>query len=62
MHPGRGWGGWPQGSPATPYAAPFTPKQEIDALEAQAQHLQASLEEIRSRITQLENAQGESSQ
>jgi len=64
---GGGWGrrgGW-SGAPnyqapaygAAPYgAAPYNREQELDALKAQAQYLQKTLEEIGNRITELEKS------
>ena len=66
---GRGWSrgyGWghgyyPMGVPgvmpvygAAPHFAPPSREQEVQALRAQAEHLEGTLKEIRKRITDLE--------
>jgi hypothetical protein len=55
---GRGWGrgfGWARGFGFWPASIPAqTPEQELDGLKQQAELLQSSLNEINSRIEQLQ--------
>lgn len=53
------WGAPVWGSPP-PYAPQMTQEQQADALKAQAEHLESTLQEIRQRIEDLEQQQSES--
>jgi len=49
--PGWGWGpayGWP------PYAEPYSPEQEKQALEGQLKYFESQVESLRKRIAELE--------
>jgi hypothetical protein len=58
---GRGWGwrmmsgGYPSSYWGAPPFAQWTPQQELEALQAQAQAMEGDLENIRQRIAQLES-------
>jgi len=59
---GGGWGRWGGWSGAPYYqapaygVAPYSPEQNVDALKAQAQYLQKTLEDIQKRIEELEES------
>jgi len=58
---GRGWGwqamsgGYPPPNWGAPPVAQWTPQQELEALQAQAQAMDGELQSIRQRITELES-------
>ena len=58
---GRGWGRWNWGLPyrAAPGSVPLPAAQEAQALKAQAEYLEDSLNGIRRRIAELQPVPGE---
>lgn len=55
---GRGMGNrWRMFAPFYSYGVPYPPQDEAEMLRQEAQHLEASLEEINKRLTQLEESQ-----
>ena len=50
---GRGWGGQSMYGGYPPPAAQWTPEQELESLQMQAQAMEQELQSIRQRITEL---------
>jgi len=53
-YPAGGWAAQPYAAHPLPVAGPIAPEQEIIALKGQAESFQSALDEIRSRIEQLQ--------
>lgn len=51
------WGAGPAWGATAPFAPAYGPDQELNALKAQAEYLEDSLEGIRQRMTELEQGQ-----